>query len=133
VTVFINTDRFSTDAQYANSVTFELACATDSTKELLEWSLKGLEQIYRDGYKYRKAGVMLNHLKPADQLSMRLYDDPDFERSRRVMKAIDAINARHGQDTVRFGIARPNAGWQTKFLRRSMRYTTRLQEVLSVC
>ncbi len=41
VTVFINTDRFSGEPQYGNSVTFELACATDSTKELLEWSLKG--------------------------------------------------------------------------------------------
>ncbi len=133
VTVFINTDRFSGEPQYANSVTFELACATDSTKELLEWSLKGLEQIFRAGYKYRKAGVMLNHLKPAGQLSMRLYDDTDFERSRRVMKTIDEINARHGRDTVRFGVARQDGCWQTKFLRRSQRYTTRLQEVLSVC
>lgn len=132
VTVFINTDRFSGEPQYANSMTFELACATDSTKELLEWSLKGLERIFRAGYKYRKAGVMLNHLKPAGELSMRLYGDPDFERSRRVMKAIDAINTRHGRDTVRFGIARPNGQWQTKFLRRSQCYTTGLQEVLSV-
>ncbi len=75
---------------------------------------------------------MLNHLVPISELSMRLYDDPDFECSRRVMKAIDEINARHGQDTVRFGIARPNSQWQTKFLRRSRRYTTRLQEILSV-
>jgi len=49
------------------------------------------------------------------------------------MKAIDGINARHGRDTVRFGIARQDGCWQTKFMRRSMRYTTRLQEVLSVC
>lgn len=41
LTIFINTNRFSTDAQYGNSVTYELAYSTDSTKELLEWALKG--------------------------------------------------------------------------------------------
>lgn len=56
VTVFISTDRFSTEAHYSNTITFELACATDTTEELLEWTLKGLEQIYRQGFKYKKVG-----------------------------------------------------------------------------
>jgi DNA polymerase V len=132
VTVFINTDRFSVEPQYSNTITYELASATDTTEELLEWALKGLERIYRQGFKYKKAGVMLNHLVPADQLSMRLYGDERFERSRQVMKAVDEINRRHGSDTIRYGVIRPDAHWQTKFSRRSQRYTTRLQEVLSI-
>lgn len=132
VTVFINTYRFSNEPQYGNSITYEIAYATDSTKELLEWALKGLDQIYRTGYKYKKAGVMLNHLTPADQLSMRLYDDENFERSRKLMNAIDHINWQHGRDTVRFGAVQSNGRWKTKSLRRSPNYTTRLQEVFRI-
>src|SRR4051812_32274874 len=128
VTVFITTSRFSTDPQYSNSATSELAYSTDSTEELLAWALKGLEQIYRPGYRYKKAGVMLNRLAPAEQISMRLFGDERFEKSRRVMKAIDEINARHGRDTIRFGAVRPGGRWETKFLRRSRCYTTRLEE-----
>ena len=132
VTVFINTSRFDPGAQYSNSATFELAYSTDSTDELLAWALRGLEQIYRPGYRYKKAGVMLNRLSPAGQLSMRLFGDERFEKSRRVMKAVDEINARHGRSTIRFGAAPATARWETKFLRRSRCYTTRLDEVLRV-
>ena len=113
-------------------MTYELAYSTDSTKELLEWALKGLEAIYRPRYRYQKAGVILNQLVPADQLSRRFFGDATFERARRVQKAVDEINRRHGRDTVRFGIVQPNGRWQTKFLKRSQCYTTRLKDVLCV-
>jgi DNA polymerase V len=132
ISVWVSTDRFSTEPQYSNIVTYELAYSTDSAKELIEWALRGVEQIYRSGYKYKKAGVMLNYLVPADDLSIRLFGDQDFERSRRLMKAVDEINSRRGQGTVRFGIAQLNGRWQTRFLRRSRRYTTCLKEVLSI-
>ena len=132
VTIFINTSRFDPGRQYSNSATFELAYSTDSTNELLTWALKGLEQIYRPGFRYKKAGVMLNKLAPAEQLSMRLFGDGRFEKSRRVMKAVDAINARHGRNTIRFGAVPTEGRWETKFLRRSRCYTTRLEEVLRV-
>ena len=132
VTVFINTNRFSTEPQYGNSITYELAYSTDSTKELLDWALKGLEQIYRSGYRYKKAGVMLNQLVPADQMPRRFFGDAAYERSRRVLKAVDEINRRHGRDTVRFGVVQPKGRWQTKCLRRSQNYTTNLKEVLCV-
>ena len=96
------------------------------------WALKGLEHIYRTGYRYKKAGVMLNRLTPAEQLPMRLFGDGRFEKSRRVMKAVDEINARHGRNTIRFGAAPAKGRWETKFLRRSRCYTTRLNEILRV-
>lgn len=132
VTVFINTNRFSDEPQYSNAVTYELASPTDATNELLEWALRGVEQIFREGYSYKRAGVMLQSLVPADQLSIRLFGDEDFERSRQLMRAIDEINARHGRDTVRFGVAQPEGRWKTRSLRRSPRYTTCLKEVLCI-
>ncbi|PYS89595.1 MAG: SOS mutagenesis and repair protein UmuC [Acidobacteria bacterium] len=132
VRIFVSTNRFSADPQYSNSVTFELAYATDSTEELLAWTRKALERIYRPGYRYKKAGVMLNHLTPADELTTRLFGDERFERSRRLMKAVDEINRKFGRDTVRFDAVRPGGRWETKCLRRSRRYTTCLNEVLRI-
>jgi DNA polymerase V len=113
-------------------VTYELAQATDTTEELLEWALKRVEKIFRPGYRYKKTGVLLNHLVPADQLSMRLYGDSKFERSRRLMRAVDQINARYGRETIRFGVAPSDNSWKTRFLRRSPLYTTCLKEALTV-
>jgi DNA polymerase V len=133
LTVFITTSRFGTEPQYSNSATLEMPYSTDSTDELLAWALKGLGKIYRPGYRYKKAGVMLNKLAPAEQLPIRLFGDESFERSsRRAMKAVDEINARHGQNTVRLGAACAGGRWETKYLRRSRRYTTCLAEVLRV-
>ena len=132
VAVFVSTNRFSAGPQYSNCATSELAYSTDSTAELLEWALRALEGIYRPGYRYKKAGVMLNGLSPAEGLTMRLFGDERFEKSRRLIKAVDGINARFGRDTVRFGIACPGGQWETKYLRRSRRYTTCLNEVLRV-
>lgn len=75
---------------------------------------------------------MLNKLAPAERLSIRLFGDERFEKSRRVMRAVDEINAKHGRDAVRFGAARPGGRWETRFLRLSRRYTTCLSEVLRV-
>ncbi len=132
VTVFVGTNRFGKGPQYSNSVTYELAYSTDATKELLDWALKGLEKIYRTGYSYKKAGVMLNGLVPADQLSIRCFGDEPFERSRRLMKAIDGLNARFGRDTVRFGAVQPGGRWKTRSMHRSPCYTTCLRDVLRI-
>lgn len=133
VTVFVLTDRHAAGPQYGNSYTCELASPTDTTGELVWWAQRGLTQIYRRGYLYKKAGVMLNGLLPAAGLSMRTHGDEQFERARRAMRAVDALNRRHGRGTVRCGLPRsPDGRWPTKSLMRSPRYTTRLDEVLRV-
>lgn len=124
--------RFSPEPQYSDSVTTEMAYPTDSTGELLGWALRGLEGVFREGYRYKKAGVMLSGLVAADGLTKRLFGNADYERARRVMKAVDEINARHGRDTVRYGAAPPDGRWRARFARRSPRYMTRLEEVLTI-
>ncbi|HEX7317347.1 MAG TPA: Y-family DNA polymerase [Pyrinomonadaceae bacterium] len=133
VTVFILTDRFGAGPQYGNSVTYELASPTDITGELTWWAQRGLTRVYRRGYLYKKAGVMLNGLRPAEELSMRTHGDEHFERARRAMQTVDALNRRFGRGTIRHGLPRsPDGRWPTKALMRSPRYTTCLKEVLRV-
>jgi len=99
---------------------------------LLRCAVDALERIFKVGFEYRKAGVMLNSLSPVDQLTLRMFGDERAEKFRQVMVAVDKINRRWGKDTVRFAVANPEGRWRTKFEKRSPRYTTRLQEVLTV-
>jgi DNA polymerase V len=129
ITVFIQTDRFYKGPQYQNAATSRLVYPTDSSHELLDCALKAVEHIFQPGYKYRKAGVLLSGLVPADQLTTRMYDDTRWERFRRVMEAVDYINRKYGRDTIRFAPADPNGRWKTRFQCCSPHYTTRLSDV----
>ena len=133
VTVFIETNRFRTDeAQSADSATHELLYPTDSTDELLRCALGATDRLFRDGFRYKKAGVMLNTLVPASPLTMRMFHQDSWERTRRVAQAMDAVNRRWGRHTLRYGAVVTEGRWQTKAERRSPRYTTRLDELLTI-
>jgi DNA polymerase V len=129
VTVFIQTGRFSRGPQHADSATVEMIYPSDSTREIVRAALDALHRIFREGYDYRRAGVQLGGLLPADRLTRRMFDDETLEKFRRVAPAVDRLNRKYGRGTVRWGVAKTEGRWRTKALRRSPRYTTRLAEV----
>ncbi|MDQ1610304.1 MAG: polymerase [Pyrinomonadaceae bacterium] len=133
ITVFVSTNRFDKNSpQYANSATVEAAFPTDATRELLAVTLEKAELLYRRGYKFKKAGVMLSGLVPASPMTVRMCDDERWLKARQVARAVDAINARHGRDTIRFAVTDLGRRWATKFEKRSSRYTTDWNELLTI-
>lgn len=132
VTVFLATNRFSKTEQYSNSLTFELANPSNSTRELKEWTKKALFQIYKQGYFYKKVGVILQGLQPEPSETIRLYDEPAYKKDKRLMEAIDKISNRFGRETVRFGMQGNKSCWQMKAEMRSKKYTTSLKEVIQI-
>lgn len=130
VTVFIETSRFVEGReQYGNSATLELVYPSDNTQELLQHALEALGAIFRRGFEYRRAGVLLNGLAPAAQLTRRLFAHETLEKFRRVMPVMDQLNAKYGGGTVRFATARPGGRWKTRAARSSPHYTTRLSDI----
>jgi DNA polymerase V len=93
VTVFLMTNRFTDEPQYANSVTISLPVATRDTVELIRYALRGVEQIFREGYRYQKTGIILTALVPAHQVQTHLFDQHDRERSRRPSPSIRFIRS----------------------------------------
>src|SRR5262249_56826466 len=73
LTVFLMTNRFTDEPQYSNSVTMPLPVATQDTAELIRYALRGVEEIYREGYRYQKAGVILTALVPTSQVQTHLF------------------------------------------------------------
>src|SRR5438876_10690629 len=132
LTVFLTTNRFADAPQYASTVPLPFPVATQDTAELIRYALRGIEQIFREGYHYKKAGVILTALVPAHQVQTHLFDQTDRERSQRLMAAIDAINTQWGTGTVRYAAVGVQPRWTMRCGHRSPRYTTQWQELVVV-
>ncbi len=133
VTVFIGTDRFRPMPEaYSNSATYSSTYPTDSNQEIQEWTIQTLERIFKQGFEYRKAGIILSGLVPSEQLTKRMFEDERFQRQHKLMKAIDEINQKFGKDTVRFGSVKTEGSWKMKQTRKSQSYTTNWNELLFV-
>jgi DNA polymerase V len=133
ITVFIGTDRFRPMPEpYSNSATYSSTYPTDSNQEIQEWTIKTLERIYKKGFEYRKAGIILSGLAPSENLTKRMFDDEKFQQQHKLMKAIDELNQKFGKDTVRFGSVKTEGSWKMKQTRKSQSYTTNWNELLIV-
>ena len=124
LTIFIQTNRFKDEPQYNNAASVSLAAATANTGELIQTALTGLRAIYCKGYRYAKAGVLLNGLVDSTRTQATLFDEQDRVRSLRLTKTIDRVNADYGADTLHYAATGFSRTWRTKFMRRSPRYTT---------
>jgi DNA polymerase V len=133
LTVFIRPQRESrSNNPSSHTVTLALAPMTNVTTELQEAAFRALDKIFKDGLWYKKAGVYLFDLRPAENLPQRLWDNERHERMRALMSRIDGVNRRFGRETVKCGIFKSDGKWQMKMTRRSPRFTTRWDELLQV-
>ena len=133
IAVFIHTDRHRPqDRQYAAERAVNLAVATADTGRLNRAAMTALDVLYRPGYEYKKAGVMLLNLAPAGSVQGSLFEAPDDPRSIARMQAIDALNARFGRGTVTFASMGRRPGWKLRTDFISRRYTTLWDELLRV-
>lgn len=130
--VFISTNRHKDDPQYTNSAFVQMPFASDDTREIIRCAHKGLDRIFVEGYRYKKAGLTLLELLPTDGLQRSLLDATDHDRSKRLMSAIDWVNRRMGRGTLRIAATGLKQAWMTRAERCSPRYTTSLRDVVSV-
>ncbi|WP_339940358.1 Y-family DNA polymerase [Undibacterium luofuense] len=129
--VFIRTNPFrERDSQYSGGLVVPLADVSDDTRTLTAAALHGLRRIYRDGYAYKKCGVMLMELQDKRLRQETLFDDPLARaRSARVMGAMDAVNRVWGRGTLRTAAAGVTQRWAMRSGNRSPRYTTHWNEL----
>jgi DNA polymerase V len=133
VVVFVQTNRFKpTDPQYDASRTVRLPVATSDTGRLIKAAERALQAVWRDGYSYNKAGVILLDLVPAGRVQGDLWDAPDSPRAQRLMAALDALNRNHGRGAVAFAACGTQRAWSLRSEQRSPRFTTDWQELLVV-
>lgn len=126
IQVYIRTNPFKPkEPQYQRAVTLPLPEPTADTRVLSRFAISILKGIYRPGYAYQKAGVMLTDLQPRKLRQQSLFaHEAGDERAQSVMKAMDSINAKWGRGTVRISAEGLNKAWQMRRGRLSPAYTT---------
>jgi DNA polymerase V len=131
VQVYIQTNRFKeSDLQYSEGLLVPLPDPTDDTRLLASAAILGLGLIFKPGYQYKKAGIMLTLISDKAKRQQTLFDDPlQRAQSAKLMAAMDAINAEFGRDTVRTGATGTEKRWAMRSENRSPRFTTRWDEL----
>lgn len=136
LSVFIYTNPFdSTAPPYAAEDRMRLPFATAFTPDLLNVALALLRGIYRPGYRYKRAGVLLSEIQPQDVCQPDLfavYSPLVADRQARLMRTVDAINRIWGPDTLFYGVQGIHRDWFMRQHRLSSRATTRWSEILPV-
>lgn len=132
VSVLIRTNPFKPDEpQYQRTVTDPVSPPTSDSRGLIAAATSILTRIYRPGYAYHKAGVMLSQLAPRAHTQGELFaaDVTDVDRSQDLMTVMDAINRRWGRGTLRSSATGVDQGWRMRRERLSPAYTTSWDEL----
>lgn len=124
LTVFIRTNPFKETPQYHNSIHIQLPQATDITSEILYFAMRGLDEIFRSGYKYQKAGVMFSGIVPANSSQLTIFDTNDRQKQRKMTNVVDTINKKMGPGTVVYASSGIKRKWSMKRQLKSKHYTT---------
>lgn len=129
VQVFVRTDKHDCDTpRYSASALETLMTPTNDSRTLVAAALRVFEGLWRDGIKFRKAGVLLMDLSSADGVVPSLLDDRRAGGDD-LMQAIDKMNGRFGRGAVHLGLSDHDASWRMRQDHLSPRYTTRWQDI----
>ena len=114
ITIFIRTSPFQNQfAYYSNSKTIDLPIATNNSIEMVKTALTGLKSIFKNGYRYQKAGIMLSGLS-SSQGSKNLFSSIKDDKIKNLMKSMDNTNYRFGRSTLSLASAGINKKWNIK-------------------
>lgn len=103
VSVFLSTNRHREDlSQYRNSGTAKLPSPTADTPTIIKAAIAVLQELHREGFLYKQAGVILGDIEEEQGMQLDLFSEPDDARHRKLMEIADAINRKFGDDTVGF-------------------------------
>ena len=115
ITVFIRTSPFDKSKRYySNSRTLDFPIATSNSIEMIKQAVKALNDIYKYGYKYQKAGVILSNLKDSKNNQENLLTPLLEDKSKTLMKAIDYTNTKYGRYAISIAQAGLSKGWKMR-------------------
>ena len=131
MSVFILTNYFNRrEKQYSNSIKLQFDYPTNNSMIIIKKAITGIERIFKEGYRYKKAGIVLYEL--SDSSSVRGLLDYDRNKSDSLMKTLDKINYRYGSSTLKIASEGIKKNWQMKRKKISPCYTTRFNELMEV-
>lgn len=132
VQVFIHTNPHKNIPQYAKSGFSKLMVGTSATNKLIRVAFEVLNQIFKEGYEYKKCGIILADFVKKKESQMDLFGVHDSLQDDQLMVALDKVNQRQGRHTLKFASCGIYQDWKMLSKMRSKCYTTRWSELLVV-
>lgn len=132
ILVFVQTNYFRKDQpQYSRSIIINTDFPTNSTIELNHYAQIGLKAIFREGYHYKKAGVVVMGLTPNHETQLLLFNSSN-PKHQPLMGVIDKMNNSYGTNKVKFANQSLGRQWKMKQENLSKCYTTRIDEIINI-
>ena len=114
ITVFVRTSPFQRNfGYYSNAKTVDFPIATNNSIETVKTAVSILESIFKNGYRYQKAGVMLTGLSNASDKT-NLFTSEKDEKINSLMRSIDNTNHRYGRSTLSVASAGVHKKWNMR-------------------
>lgn len=137
IVVYAHTSRFRTDFEpIYSSVVVNLAVPTANTQELLSAALSAFQSQFRNGSLYKKAGIILTHIIPEENIIPDLFDARDREKDSRLQKTLDMIRDKCGQSAILLTTQLPlhsdNQPQIYKQEHKSQLYTTDISQIVTI-
>jgi DNA polymerase V len=133
IRVTIRTGMFNPDeAKYANGVIVDLPYPTDDLRLLTQAAVNALDSLYRAGFRYSKAEVLLLCLCKPGEFTEDLFARSQSLEATKLMGVLDKINGRWGRGTLRSASVPANPDWAMRREMMSQSYTTKINELWTV-
>jgi DNA polymerase V len=133
IRVSVRTGMFNPDeAKYANGILIVLPYPTDDVRLLTKAAVGAVERVFRPGFKYSKAEVMLVDLCQPGELTEDLFAITQSTETTSLMTVLDKINGRWGRGTLRSAAVPTSPDWAMRRKMMSQSYTTRLDQLWKV-
>jgi len=130
--VFIHTNGFRKDLpQYGRNVVVKLPFPTNSSIDIAKYATIGLDKIYKKGYQYKKAGVIVMDITPEESKQINLFENSN-EKHQPLMSIMDKINKSIGTTKVKLASQDIGRTWKMKQEKLSPRFTTRIAEIIKI-
>ena len=132
INLYIRTSPFNRKSEeyYVNSISIPLDFSTNNTIILNKKVLSGLNRIFKKGYLYQKAGIILSGLE-TENTDLNLFKKNDKEKEI-LMNAFDLINQKYGKNSLSIASEGVEKKWLMKRSKCSSNFTTDLKDLLTV-
>ncbi|HIC41636.1 MAG: DNA polymerase IV 1 [Alphaproteobacteria bacterium MarineAlpha5_Bin2] len=131
MSIFVLTNHFNKkEKQYSSSIKLQLDYPTSDSKLIVKRAVEGIQRIYKESYRYKKAGIILYELHSSS--SVRGLLDYDKPRTDSLMRSLDEINYRYGSATLRLAAEGVRRSWHMRREKVSPCYTTSFDQLMIV-
>lgn len=132
--VFIHTNGFREDLpQYFKDCVIKLPVATNYTPEIVRYALIALERIFREGYSFKKAGVIITEVVPDNAIQGNLFHVLETGKHKKLMEVLDQMkNNGFDNQRLRLAVQDGQQTWRLKQEFLSPSYTTKLSDIITI-